>query len=64
MQSAASCSQRLSARSPWLPEVAGRLRQRIQDYLARTPAWESGALVVEIDHMERNQLRALGYAIP
>ena len=46
------------------PETAERLRAVAAEYLERTPAWESGVKSVEVDHLERNQLRALGYSIP
>jgi len=45
------------------PEAAARLRVLAKDYLARPPLWEGGAPIVNVDHMERNQLRALGYVV-
>jgi arylsulfatase A-like enzyme len=45
------------------PEQAERMRAIAQEYLTQSPLWEDGAPIVEIDHMERNQLRALGYAV-
>jgi len=47
------------------PEVASELRQLAAEYFELPPPpWGSGATNVEIDEMEANQLRALGYAIP
>lgn len=47
------------------PEVAAELRQLAQHYLeSPPPPWGTGAVDVEIDEMEAQQLRALGYAIP
>ena len=44
------------------PEVAAELRALVQEYLESRPApWGSGAISVEIDEMEMDQLRALGY---
>ena len=45
------------------PEVADRLRAEVEHYLESTPPWED-VPTVEIDEMEANQLRALGYAVP
>jgi arylsulfatase A-like enzyme len=48
-----------------LPDVASRLRAEAETYLASPPPpWGTAAPRVEIDDMEINQLRALGYAIP
>jgi arylsulfatase A-like enzyme len=45
------------------PEVTARLRGVAESYLASDPGWsETGTL--ELDEMQLNQLRALGYAIP
>jgi arylsulfatase A-like enzyme len=45
-------------------EVAEELRGIADDYLESPPApWGTGPLNVEIDEMEANQLRALGYAL-
>jgi arylsulfatase A-like enzyme len=47
------------------PEVAENLRTLAQEYLeSPPPPWGSGPISVEIDEMEANQLRALGYAVP
>lgn len=47
------------------PEVAARLRGLAAEYLASRPApWGVATPSVDIDEMELNQLRALGYAVP
>ena len=47
------------------PEVAARLRTLAQQYLeSPPPPWGSETPTVELDEMELNQLRALGYALP
>jgi len=46
------------------PEVAKRLRATADDYLASKSAFEGDSKTLELDEMELNQLRALGYAIP
>ncbi|CAM9337010.1 unnamed protein product, partial [Discosporangium mesarthrocarpum] len=47
-----------------LPDVAADLRDLADEYLETEGApWGGGPLEVEIDEMEANQLRALGYAI-
>jgi arylsulfatase A-like enzyme len=47
------------------PEVAARLRTLAQQYLeSPPPPWGGEAPTVELDEMELNQLRALGYAVP
>lgn len=46
------------------PEVAERLRQYAEDYLATQPAWEEEVPSLELDELELNHLRALGYALP
>ena len=45
------------------PEVLARLREVADEYLEESPAW-GDAPTREIDELELNQLRALGYAIP
>ena len=45
------------------PEIADRLRAEVERYLESTPPWQE-VPTVEIDEMEANQLRALGYAVP
>jgi arylsulfatase A-like enzyme len=45
------------------PEAAERLRQRADQYLTEKPPWGE-APTRELDELELNQLRALGYAIP
>jgi arylsulfatase A-like enzyme len=47
---------------PERPEEAARLRALAQEYLASQPSWAPPAL--EIDEIELNQLRALGYVAP
>jgi arylsulfatase A-like enzyme len=47
------------------PEVAGRMRELARAYLEPRPApWGVETPTVELDEMELNQLRALGYAVP
>jgi arylsulfatase A-like enzyme len=47
------------------PEIAEEMREYAEAYLdSPPPPWGSGATNVELDEMEANQLRALGYAIP
>ena len=46
------------------PELARELRAIADAYLESPPApWGAGPLEVELDEMEANQLRALGYAV-
>jgi arylsulfatase A-like enzyme len=45
------------------PEIAQRLNSRIDDYFKEEVFFEGGNPVVELDQMELNQLRALGYEI-
>jgi arylsulfatase A-like enzyme len=44
------------------PEVAKRLREQARDFLAQKPVHESE--VIELDEMQLDQLRALGYQLP
>ncbi len=47
------------------PEVAARLRSQIDRYLENTqPPGETTPAPLEIDEMQLNQLRALGYRVP
>ena len=46
------------------PEIAARLRERLRDYLESQPPWSEGTPTVELNEMELNQLRALGYKVP
>ena len=46
------------------PEVTERLRAAAREYLERKPPWNARPPDLELDEMERNQLRALGYAVP
>ena len=46
------------------PEEADRFRQLIEEYLATPIFWSEPAERLEIDEIELNQLRALGYQIP
>jgi len=47
------------------PEVLGELRELAEQYLEPESApWGDGANTVDVDEMQLNQLRALGYAIP
>jgi N-acetylglucosamine-6-sulfatase len=44
-------------------EVAERMRQAAKSYLESTPPWET-APTLELDEIQLNQLRALGYQVP
>jgi len=46
------------------PEVAERLREQAVLYLASKPPWKEAAPKLELDELQLNQLRALGYAVP
>lgn len=46
------------------PEVAARMRESAEDYLSWEAAWEQDVPSLELDELELNHLRALGYAIP
>jgi hypothetical protein len=46
------------------PEVAERLRAEAARYLASRPHWEGETKPLELDELQLNQLRALGYAVP
>lgn len=46
------------------PAVADRMRQQAEDYLASEPVWQTEVPSLELDELELNHLRALGYAIP
>jgi arylsulfatase A-like enzyme len=46
------------------PEVAKRLAEAAERYLASRPAWDGESGKLEIDEMELDQLRALGYSLP
>jgi arylsulfatase A-like enzyme len=45
------------------PEMAARMRERAKQYLAEAPAWK-GAAPLQMDEIQLDQLRALGYAVP
>ena len=45
------------------PEIASRLRDEALRYLQSTPPWDDDVPTVELDEMELNQLRALGYSV-
>jgi arylsulfatase A-like enzyme len=45
------------------PEVAARLREKADAYLASSPPWKDSP-TLELDELQLNQLRALGYAVP
>ena len=46
------------------PDLAADLRALAEEYLdSPDPPWGSGPVEVELDDMEINQLRALGYAV-
>src|SRR5206468_169029 len=46
------------------PEAAAKFRTQVDSYLASGPPWKSDAYHLEMDEMQLNQLRALGYAVP
>ncbi len=46
------------------PEIAKMLRDEIDRYLEEEPPWGSDVETLEIDEIQLNQLRALGYKIP
>jgi arylsulfatase A-like enzyme len=46
------------------PEVLERLRAAAREYLDRKPPWSARPADLELNEMEKNQLRALGYALP
>jgi arylsulfatase A-like enzyme len=46
------------------PAVADRLRAEADRYLASRPAWDGDTKPLELDEMQLNQLRALGYKVP
>jgi arylsulfatase A-like enzyme len=46
------------------PEVAARLRGLAESYLESTPPWGTETPTLELDEIQLNQLRALGYAVP
>jgi arylsulfatase A-like enzyme len=46
------------------PEVVGELRERALAYLQDEPTWGTGEPRLEIDEMQLDQLRALGYKVP
>ena len=45
------------------PEVAARLAKLAAEYLKQKPPWKEAAPNLEMDEMQLNQLRALGYKI-
>ena len=46
------------------PEDAGRLRAVAEQYLESPAIWDSAPATLELDEIQLNQLRALGYALP
>jgi arylsulfatase A-like enzyme len=46
------------------PATAEKLRGEAEHYLASRPTWEGETKPLELDEMQLNQLRALGYAVP
>jgi len=46
------------------PKLAQQLRDEADRYLAAEPPWGSDTETLEMDEMQLNQLRALGYKIP
>jgi arylsulfatase A-like enzyme len=45
-------------------DVAARLRARAETYLEGEPPWGGETPTLELDEIQLNQLRALGYAVP
>ena len=45
------------------PDVAARMREQAKQYLALKPSWKESKQL-ELDELQLNQLRALGYAVP
>jgi hypothetical protein len=45
------------------PDVAVRMREQAKQYLALEPSWKEPEQL-ELDELQLNQLRALGYAVP
>jgi len=50
--------------APQQPEILDRMSALTDRYLEGEPPWQGGTPSVEIDEMQLNQLRALGYAVP
>ncbi|MBW2418270.1 MAG: sulfatase [Deltaproteobacteria bacterium] len=46
------------------PDDLARMRESALEYLEREPPWEQATPDLELDEMQLNQLRALGYAVP
>jgi arylsulfatase A-like enzyme len=46
------------------PEAAVKFREKVDAYLASGPPWKESTRPLEMDEMQLNQLRALGYAVP
>ena len=46
------------------PEDLARMRSIAEEYLDREPVFEETTPDLELDEMQLNQLRALGYAVP
>lgn len=46
------------------PEVVERMDELAQQFLDRSPVWTEGVDHLQLDELELNQLRALGYEIP
>ncbi|HXK24837.1 MAG TPA: sulfatase [Myxococcota bacterium] len=46
------------------PEVTERLRAAALEYLERKPPWSERPRDLDLDEMEKGQLRALGYGLP
>lgn len=46
------------------PETTERLKRLALEYLADTPQWDDQPDDLEIDEVQLNQLRALGYSVP
>ena len=44
--------------------VAERLRAQVESYLANQPVWQGETKPLELDELQLNQLRALGYKLP
>jgi arylsulfatase A-like enzyme len=46
------------------PDATAKFRAEVDAYLASAPPWKGEVKPLEMDEMQLNQLRALGYAVP
>ncbi|TMA30623.1 MAG: hypothetical protein E6J87_17665 [Deltaproteobacteria bacterium] len=57
-------ARELEDRAEAEPEVAARMREQAKQYLALEPPWSEPVPQLQLDELQLNQLRALGYAVP